>query len=76
MSRTIDARANRPDRVAKTEAGAQAATVRDDRSVAELASLDDAVERCEVVATIREERRRYQPVTLDEILDWKNEGRR
>lgn len=69
-----EAKAHFSELIARAEAGEEVIIARGDRPVARLAPLRECVDRLALVETIRAERKRYKPVTQDEIRAWKHEG--
>ena len=64
--------------IARVEAGEEVVIARGNEPAARLAPLDDVAQRQRVIAEILALRdsARVKPVTTEEIIAWKNEGRR
>jgi antitoxin (DNA-binding transcriptional repressor) of toxin-antitoxin stability system len=83
MSTTIslaDAEAGLASLLSRVEGGAEFLIERDDRLVARLTPVQPTGRRsaAEVIASLRSKREAMwlHPVTLDELMEWRDEGRR
>ncbi len=81
MTITIDAAdgaARWSELLAEVEAGNDVIIARGTQPVARLAKLPQSStgDVDAAIATLRENRKQYAPITIDEIIAWKNEGRR
>ena len=62
--------------LSKVEAGEDVVISRGNEPIARLVRIDDRSERIAAIEALRAERKRHKPVTLKEILHWRNEGRK
>ena len=69
-----EAKAHFSELVARVEAGEEVIIARGNEPVARLVPLDEQASRRALADAIRAERKRYKPVTQDEIRAWKHEG--
>jgi Antitoxin of toxin-antitoxin stability system len=67
--------ANLAELLAKVEAGEDVLLVRGDAPVARLSGIGQAMSKAELIETIIREREGRQPVTQEEIAEWKQIGR-
>lgn len=61
--------------LAKVEAGEEVLLVRNGAPVAKLSGLGEPMNKTELIETILRERAGRQPVTQEEIAEWKQIGR-
>lgn len=72
-----DAKTRLSELIARVEKGEEIIIARDDKPVARLVQVRrPQAEIDAAIAAIREMRKRAKPVTTEEIIAWKNEGRR
>jgi antitoxin (DNA-binding transcriptional repressor) of toxin-antitoxin stability system len=64
--------------LAEIEAGHDVLLAQDAQPVAKLAKLPTVAPNTvdDAIASLRENRKNFAPITIDEIIEWKNEGRR
>ncbi len=58
------------------EAGEEVIIARGDVQIARLAPIDEAAQRKAAVDALIEQRKKNKPVTIEEIIAWRDEGRR
>ncbi|MGW9230715.1 type II toxin-antitoxin system Phd/YefM family antitoxin [Pseudorhizobium sp. NPDC055634] len=68
--------ANLRELLARVEAGEEVVLLRGDEPVAKLSGIANPMGKAELIATIIRERAGRQPVTQEEIAEWKQIGRR
>ncbi|WP_275790235.1 type II toxin-antitoxin system Phd/YefM family antitoxin [Pararhizobium gei] len=79
MTRTVkvaEAKTHLSELLTKVEAGEEIIISRGDTPVARLVPIDDQERRENLIRLIRRERALNKPVSLEEILHWRDEGRK
>lgn len=79
MTRTVkvaDAKTHLSELLTKVDAGEEIIFARGDTPVARLVPIDDQERRENLIRLIRRERAQNKPVSLEEILQWRDEGRK
>lgn len=79
MTRTVkvaEAKTHLSELLTKVEAGEEIIILRGDIPVARLVPMDDQERRENLIRLIRRERAQNEPVSLEEILQWRDEGRK
>lgn len=67
-----------PERLAESGAGHDVVLARNTQPVARLAKLPEAPRDTvdDAIASLREDRKTFAPITIADIMGWTNEGRR
>jgi prevent-host-death family protein len=79
MTRTVkvaEAKTHLSELLTKVESGEEIIIARGDTPVARLVPIDDEERRANLFRLIRRDRAKNKPVSLEEILQWRDEGRR
>ncbi|MDI7861053.1 type II toxin-antitoxin system prevent-host-death family antitoxin [Rhizobiaceae bacterium n13] len=79
MMRTVkvgEAKTHLSELLVSVEAGEEIIIARGDAPVARLVPMGDQEQRANLVRLLRKERAARKPVSLDEILRWRDEGRK
>lgn len=78
MVKVAEAKARLSELLARVEAGEEVIISRGPDPIARLGPLPEANDTAEVIEAIKATRNSFAlaPVTLEEILEWKSEGRR
>jgi prevent-host-death family protein len=79
MTRTVkvaEAKTHLSELLTKVESGEEIIIARGDTPVARLVPMDDEERRANLFRLIRRDRAKNTPVSLEEILQWRDEGRR
>ncbi len=73
-----DLAARVPEMLAEVEAGHQVVLARGARPLARVEKMTQHSQEDvdAAIAELRENRKNFAPMTIDEIIEWKNEGRR
>ncbi|WP_426123227.1 type II toxin-antitoxin system Phd/YefM family antitoxin [Pararhizobium sp. PWRC1-1] len=79
MTRTVkvaEAKTHLSELLTKVELGEEIIISRGDTPVARLVPIDDEERRANLFRLIRRDRAKNKPVSLEEILQWRDEGRK
>lgn len=79
MTRTVkvaEAKTHLSELLTRVELGEEVIIARGDTPVARLVPIDDEERRANLIRLIRRDRAKNKPVSLDEILQWRDEGRK
>lgn len=79
MTRTVkvaEAKTHLSELLTRVELGEEIVIARGDTPVARLVPIDDEERRANLIRLIRRDRAKNKPVSLDEILQWRDEGRK
>ncbi|HTO30212.1 MAG TPA: type II toxin-antitoxin system prevent-host-death family antitoxin [Pararhizobium sp.] len=79
MTRTIkvaEAKTHLSELLVSVEAGEEIIIARGDAPVARLVPINDREQRSNLIRLMRQERAARKPVSLEEILQWRDEGRK
>ncbi|MDW5318132.1 type II toxin-antitoxin system prevent-host-death family antitoxin [Rhizobium sp. PL01] len=79
MTRTVkvaEAKTHLSELLTKVELGEEIIISRGDTPVARLVPIDDEERRANLFRLIRRDRAKSKPVSLEEILQWRDEGRK
>lgn len=79
MTRTVkvaEAKTHLSELLTMVELGEEVIIARGDTPVARLVPIDDEERRANLIRLIRRDRAENKPVSLDEILQWRDEGRK
>jgi prevent-host-death family protein len=79
MTRTVkvaEAKTHLSELLTRVELGEEVIIARGDTPVARLVPIDDEERRANLIRVIRRDRAKNKPVSLDEILQWRDEGRK
>ncbi|WP_426231805.1 type II toxin-antitoxin system Phd/YefM family antitoxin [Pararhizobium sp. DWP3-4] len=79
MTRTVkvaEAKTHLSELLTKVELGEEIIISRGDTPVARLVPIDDEERRANLFRLIRRDRAKNKPVSLEEILKWRDEGRK
>ncbi|WP_311785381.1 type II toxin-antitoxin system Phd/YefM family antitoxin [Ferirhizobium litorale] len=71
-----EAKTHLSELLVSVEAGEEIIIARGDAPVARLVPMGDQEQRANLVRLLRKERAARKPVSLDEILRWRDEGRK
>jgi antitoxin (DNA-binding transcriptional repressor) of toxin-antitoxin stability system len=73
---TIDSQATLAELISKVEAGEEVVIERDGRPIARISPIPPHRDAASVAAEIRAARKGYRQTSAEELIAWKNEGRR
>ncbi len=79
MTRTVkvaEAKTHLSELLVSVEAGEEIIIARGDAPVARLVPINDQEQRANLVRLMRRERSARKPVSVEEILEWRDEGRK
>lgn len=79
MTRTVkvaEAKTHLSELLVSVEAGEEIIIARGDAPVARLVPINDREQRANLIQLMRQERAARKPVSLEEILQWRDEGRK
>lgn len=79
MTRTVkvaEAKTHLSELLTKVESGEEIIIARGDTPVARLVPINDEERHANLFRLIRRDRAKNKPVSLEEILQWRDEGRR
>jgi prevent-host-death family protein len=79
MTRTVkvaEAKTRLSELLTRVELGEEVIIARGDTPIARLVPIDDEERRANLIRLIRRDRAENKPVSVDEILQWRDEGRK